>query len=261
MYRNGFKFKRMSTPVNRIELSYDGIKAIDTETDLSLTLYSEENKSNITELTYFRITKDGERYHHISDYVVNNGDVIFNMPPVQSGRYYFEIMDSTGRIYASENDAFIDVFMSLEERKILAYPNLKDVIIADIVPEIINFISDNHNTFKGDKGDKGEQGPQGKQGLTGPRGFQGQRGERGFDGVAGEQGPQGVPGRTGDQGPIGLTGPKGDPGPQGEKGDPGEDGSVVFEELTAEQLDMLTPNIGFELDDDGDLYYVINEEV
>src|SRR5699024_7058049 len=139
MYRNGFKFKRLSAPVNRIELSYDGIKAIDTETDLTLTLYNEENKSNVNELAYFRITQDGEHYHHISEYAVNKGVVVFNMSPVPSGRYYFEIMDSTGRIYASENDTFIDVFMSLEERKILAYPNLKDVIIADIVPEIINF--------------------------------------------------------------------------------------------------------------------------
>ena len=40
-------------------------------------------------------------------------------------------------------------------------------------------------------------------------------------------------------GPAGPQGPKGDTGAQGPKGDKGEDGSIVFEELTQEQMEML----------------------
>ena len=62
------------------------------------------------------------------------------------------------------------------------------------------------------------RGPQGEKGDTGPAGPQGERGETG---PAGPQGPQG---------------PQGEPGPQGEKG---VDGTVAFEALTPQQIEML----------------------
>ena len=58
-----------------------------------------------------------------------------------------------------------------------------------------------------------------------------------------------------------MQGEQGPMGPQGPQGEKGADGTVVFEELTPEQLEMLTPNIKFELDDNGDLYYEIGGEL
>ena len=63
-----------------------------------------------------------------------------------------------------------------------------------------------------------------------------------YRGPEGPAGPQGPAGKDGPQGPAGKTGPKGDQGPagpQGPQGPKGEDGSVVFEELTPEQIEML----------------------
>lgn len=54
-----------------------------------------------------------------------------------------------------------------------------------------------------------------------------------FEVPEGEAGPQGPPGQMGPQGP------KGDPGAAGPQGPKGEDGSIVFEELTPEQKEML----------------------
>ena len=43
----------------------------------------------------------------------------------------------------------------------------------------------------------------------------------------------------GDRGDVGPKGATGDAGPKGDKGEPGVDGSVVFEELTEEQKNLL----------------------
>ena len=63
--------------------------------------------------------------------------------------------------------------------------------------------------------------------------------------MTGPQGPRGytgAPGTPGQQGPAGERGPKGDQGPQGPvgpQGPAGKDGTVSFDELTPEQIDML----------------------
>ena len=57
--------------------------------------------------------------------------------------------------------------------------------------------------------------------------------------MTGPQGPRGytgAPGTPGQQGPIGPQGPQGPIGPQGPAG---KDGTVSFDELTPEQIDML----------------------
>lgn len=63
-------------------------------------------------------------------------------------------------------------------------------------------------------------------------------------------------GETGERGP---QGPKGDKGEKGNKGDKGIDGTVDFDSLTPEQMLKLTPELI--LDDDGNLYYKIREDV
>ena len=54
--------------------------------------------------------------------------------------------------------------------------------------------------------------------------------------MTGPQGPRGYTGTPGQQGPIGPQGPQGPIGPQGPAG---KDGTVSFDELTPEQIDML----------------------
>lgn len=68
------------------------------------------------------------------------------------------------------------------------------------------------------------RGPQGEKGETGPQGL---------------QGPQGPQGEKGEQGQPGPTGPQGETGPAGPQGEKGADGTVAFEELTPEQIEML----------------------
>ncbi|PTG19937.1 BppU family phage baseplate upper protein [Staphylococcus chromogenes] len=93
--------------------------------------------------------------------------------------------------------------------------------------DVMEYLNDNVDTFRGVKGDAGPIGPQGEQGEVGPQGLQGVEGPVG---PRGEQGPQGEPGPKGDkgeQGPIGPqgeTGIQGPPGPQGLKGETGEQG-------------------------------------
>ena len=58
-------------------------------------------------------------------------------------------------------------------------------------------------------------------------------------GVPGLQGPQGPQGEKGEQGQTGPTGPQGETGPAGPQGEKGVDGTVAFEELTPEQIEML----------------------
>ena len=76
-------------------------------------------------------------------------------------------------------------------------------------------------------------GPQGKQGIQGVQGPKGEKGDTGPQGPAGETGPQGPKGDTGATGP---QGPQGETGPQGPKG---ADGSMTFEDLTAEQKESM----------------------
>ena len=68
------------------------------------------------------------------------------------------------------------------------------------------------------------QGPQGEKGEVGPQGV---------------QGPQGNPGPQGIQGIQGPKGDTGDTGPQGPQGEKGADGTVSFDQLTPEQIEML----------------------
>lgn len=105
--------------------------------------------------------------------------------------------------------------------------------------DLIEYLNENVETFRGIKGDtgpvgpKGEQGPQGEvgpqgeQGVQGTVGPQGEKGEPGPKGDKGERGFRGLQGETGIQGPPGpqgLTGPKGDTGPTGPIGPQGPAG-------------------------------------
>lgn len=53
------------------------------------------------------------------------------------------------------------------------------------------------------------------------------------------KGPKGDRGEPGPIGPVGPQGERGPEGPAGPQGEPGKDGSIVFEELTDEQKELL----------------------
>ena len=288
------------TPVNQIVMPYDQIKAYDMDTNLTLELKREnETATDVNDIAFFILANSKDEYTNVENYAVDNGVVNFTMPKVDTDKYYPQIMDKQGRVYSSNDNQFIDVVYNRESRVNELFPIIKNEVIEKVTPAVKQFVMDNKEQFrglqgntglKGDKGDRGEQGPrgfqgnrgpkgekgdkgdQGEQGIQGPRGFQGNRGPKGDpfkyedfteeqidglveglqDGVTGPQGPQGPRGLQGEQGPM---------GPQGPQGEKGADGTVVFEELTPEQLEMLTPNIKFELDDNGDLYYEIGGEL
>ncbi|PTG53473.1 phage tail protein [Staphylococcus chromogenes] len=93
--------------------------------------------------------------------------------------------------------------------------------------DVMEYLNDNVDTFRGVKGDAGPIGPQGEQGEVGPQGLQGVEGPvgpRGEQGPQGEAGPKGDKGEQGPIGPQGETGIQGPPGPQGLKGETGERG-------------------------------------
>jgi hypothetical protein len=96
----------------------------------------------------------------------------------------------------------------------------------------------------GEVGSSGEIGPIGLTGPQGPAGADGLiglTGPQGPAGLNGEVGPQGPAGANGIIGPIGLTGPQ---GPAGADGLNGLDGSVTFESLTPEQIEILKGETG-----------------
>lgn len=87
--------------------------------------------------------------------------------------------------------------------------------------DVMEYLNDNVDTFRGVKGDAGPIGPQGEQGEVGPQGLQGVEGPVG---PRGEQGPQGEPGPKGDKGEQGPIGPQGETGIQGPPGPQGPAG-------------------------------------
>lgn len=92
--------------------------------------------------------------------------------------------------------------------------------------DVIEYLNDNVDTFRGIKGDAGPIGPQGEKGEVGPQGEQGVQGAIGPQGEKGEPGPKGDKGERGFRGLQGETGIQGPPGPQGLKGDTGPIGPV-----------------------------------
>ena len=259
-------------PINEIVLPYDQIKAYDVDTEMTLELHSENERQNVDSIAFFVLANDKEEFTSVTDYSVSDGVVKFKIPQIEEDKYYPQIMDSTGKVYSSANGVFIDVVYNPQSRALEIFPIIKEQVIDAVTPQIKQYVMDNKHQFTGEQGKQGIQGKQGEKGEQGPRGFQGNRGPKGDpfkyedfteeqidnlveglqDGVTGPQGPQGTRGLQGEQGPQ---------GPQGPQGEKGADGSVVFEELTTEQLEMLTPDIKFELDDNGDLYYEIGGEL
>ena len=123
---------------------------------------------------------------------------------------------------------------------------------------------------QGPQGEQGIQGPQGEHGLQGatgpqgPQGIQGEKGDKGDTGPQGETGLQGPQGEIGPQGPQGIQGEKGETGPQGPSGITAPVSGFFALEVDIEGNLYCVTGDGVEgnnfvLDDDGNLYYTIEE--
>lgn len=259
-----------SRPINRIVLPFDTIKAYDTDTDFKVELFNEEQKADVDNIAFFVLANSKDEFTSVTDYTVDNGEVTFKIPQIEEDHYYPQIMDDKGRVYSSDNNAFIDVVYNPISRTMELFPIIKEEVIREVAPQIKQFVLDNKEQFsikgdtglKGDKGDKGEQGVKGNKGNRGEKGEKGDKGDKGDKGERGERGYRGNRGEKGDTGSVDLETItpeqiemlRGEKGEKGDKGDPGQDGNVSFDELSPEQLDLLKPE--FELDDNGDLYII-----
>ena len=217
------------TPVNKIVMPYDQIKAYDMDTNLTLELKREnETATDVNDIAFFILSNSKDEYTNVENYSVENGIVNFTMPKVDTDKYYPQIMDKQGRVYSSNDNQFIDVVYNRESRVNELFPMIKHEVIEKVTPTVKQYVMDNKEEFsikgdKGDKGDKGERGERGKQGYKGNRGEKGDKGDRGEKGEKGDKGDRGFRGNRGEKGERGLKGDKGD------KGDKGED--VTNEEV------------------------------
>lgn len=224
-----------SRPVNRIVLPFDTIKAYDTDTDFKVELFNEDQKADVDNIAFFVLANSKDEFTSVTDYTVDSGEVTFKIPQIKEDHYYPQIMDDKGRVYSSDNNAFIDVVYNPISRTMELFPIIKEEVIREVAPQIKQYVLDNKHQFS-IKGDTGLQGPKGDQGKVGPKGNKGNRGPRGEKGEPGHTGPEGPQGPRGWKGNRGPEGPKGEPGPQGPKG---EDGTVAFEDLSPEQVESL----------------------
>lgn len=256
-----FEFNK---PVNEIVIPESEIKAFDLNSPIKIELYNGDNKASVNDLASFSVSDDDDTYHRVEDFSVTNNVVTFKLPELQSGKYYPQIVDNKGQVYSSNNKAYIEVMYNRETRIKEIFPTIRKEVIDGVTPLVIEHLNENKEIYKGPKGDRGVAGPVGPKGPRGSQGFPGQRGPKG------DIGPQGIPGAVdfdyitpeqiemlkgekGDKGDRGLQGPQGEQGPQGIPG------AVDFDVLTPEQINMLKPD--FELDEEGNLYYVIGEDV
>ena len=223
----------------------------------SITIFDTLGRQvNIQDVYYIGITKDNIKYYVLDDYSLVSGFVIVNIPQnVPNGEYDIRITDGDNRDLIS-NDNIIDIRET----------NLEDLSPTGSLDDL-QFIPGprgpkGETGDRGPKGDRGEQGPEGPTGGIGPVGPVGPPGPEGIRGFRGEQGHQGI------QGPKGDTGPQGDQGIQGiqgPKGDKGDTGSSLFT-LESDDEGNLYANYlyetgppRFEVDEDNNIYYIIDE--
>ena len=189
---------------------------------------------------------------------------------IHVANFSFNIIDS-GVTGAVEKEISVNLIENTI-RNIIAEEGIEvldENFMDSISGEVITFVTNNPDNFKGEKGDKGDKGDtglkgdKGDQGIQGEQGIQGPKGERGLQGLQGPKGDRGtdgvdgivtfealtdeqkasLKGADGLEGPQGPKGDKGDTGEQGLQGDKGEKGdkgdSFKYSDFTDEQLEEL----------------------
>ena len=141
---------------------------------------------------------------------------------IHVANFNFNIIDS-GITGAVEKEISVNLIENTI-RNVIAEEGIEvldENFMDSISGEVITFVTNNPENFKGEKGDKGDKGD------TGAKGDKGDQGPQGLQGIQGPKGERGL---------QGLQGPKGD---RGEDGVDGIDGTITFEELTEEQKETL----------------------
>ena len=218
--------------MNHARLKGQYIRNGDTETRINVEIGNQERKV-INALKYIRIYNDlDDGFIDVETFEVNNNNVQFKLPELPANTYYIEISDNDGRIYPSDNTLSFEVIKSTHDALSIVFEDYRDIILSESKDDMIQYIHDNKNMFKGEPGDTGPkgdpgdpggpQGPQGERGEAGPQGEPGPQGPEGLEGPEGREGPQGPQGEPGPEGPEGPEGPQGPQGPQGLSGFNGE---------------------------------------
>lgn len=266
----------------RFMFRYDNsyIDLLDSGYIPQLDLFHSDGSIWINEPLIAIIPKRGLIQYSISDNVMNHAGKVNAKVFLKKGNesihvanFNFNIIDS-GVTGAVEKEISVNLIENTI-RDIIAEEGIEvldENFMDSISGEVITFVTNNPENFKGEKGDKGDkftfseltpeqklelkgekgdkgdsiQGPQGIQGERGLQGLTGARGPAGMDGMDGQDGADGKDGTvsfeefTEEQieqlrGPQGLKGDTGEVGPMGPQGPAGQDGQMTFEELTDEQ--------------------------
>lgn len=262
----------------RFMFRYDNsyIDLIDSGFTPQLDLFHSDGSIWINEPLISVMPKRGLVQYSVKDNVMNHAGKVDakvflkrDSTSIHVANFSFNIIDS-GVTGAVEKEISVNLIENtirniIEEEGIEV---LDENFMDSISGEVITFVTNNPENFKGEKGDKGDKGDtgakgdKGDQGIQGEQGIQGVKGDRGLQGLQGPKGDRGtdgvdgvvtfeelteeqkatLKGADGADGPQGPQGPKGDTGEQGlqgEKGDPGQDGTMTFEELTEVQKEEL----------------------
>ncbi|WP_432368651.1 BppU family phage baseplate upper protein [Staphylococcus chromogenes] len=167
--------------------------------------------------------------YKVSDKVINHAGrvnaklfLVSDQQKVHVANFSFNIVDS-GVEKAIAKEVSVTLVDDTVRRIIKenAIQSLGDDFEPKLKSDVIEYLNENVEKFRGIKGDTGPVGPKGEQGEPGETGPQGLQGIQGDVGPKGEQGPQGEVGPQGEQGLQGVAGP---PGPKGDAGAKGEQG-------------------------------------
>lgn len=230
-----------NTAVLRIRINYDGNPVDLTATKMKpkLNLFLEDGSIFIDEKVEVIVPESGLIQYTVPVKVIKHVGVVYcklfledETQSIHVANFHFEIVDS-GVEKAIAKEVSVNIVDDAIRR--IIKENAMKILGDDFEPklksDVIGYLNENIDTFRGIKGDTGSVGPKGEKGEpgeTGPQGLQGVAGPPGPKGDVGEQGPpgpKGLKGDTGERGLTGNTGPKGEqgiqgpPGPQGPKGD------------------------------------------
>lgn len=188
-----------------------------------LDLFAEDKSIFTNEPIEIILADEGLIQYKITDYAIRHRGkmecklfLVNGTESVHVSNFYFIINDS-GVTGAVGKEIKVEVLEDMVRNVMTdnAMGLLDDEYKEKINQDVVEFISNNPEKYKGDKGNEGERGL---------RGIQGPKGDKGDQGIQGIKGPTGVKGEKGDQGPEGPEGPE---GPKGDKGDKGEDTIII----------------------------------
>ena len=93
------------------------------------------------------------QYVDIPDHTVVDGTLFITLPEITRGTYNIEIKDTDGRIYPAEGTLRLEMLPSTKDASEVYYVTYRELILEDVTPIITGYLTDNPDSFKGEKGD------------------------------------------------------------------------------------------------------------